>query len=56
MKINRPKNVTWWISVILGGLGILSQFVAIPGLSGFSFWLLAIGFVLLVLGTVIKGL
>jgi len=42
--------------VVLGGLGILSQFVAVPGLSVISFWLLAIGFVLLALGTVIKGL
>lgn len=56
MKLSRPKNSTWWIAVIIGGLGILSQFVSIPVLSGYSFWLVVAGFVLLVLATYLKDL
>jgi len=56
MRLSRPKVVTWWIAVILGVLGIISQFVSIPGLSEWSFWLVAIGFVLLALATYLKVL
>lgn len=56
MRLSRPKIVTWWLAVILGVLGIISQFVAIPGLSDWSFWLVAAGFVLLVLATFLKDL
>jgi hypothetical protein len=56
MRLSRPKNTTWWIAVILGVLGILSQFVSIPVLSGWSFWLVAAGFVLLALATYLKDL
>ncbi len=56
MRLSRPKNVTWWIAVILGVLGIISQFVAIPVLSDGSFWLVAAGFVLLALATYLKDL
>lgn len=56
MRLSRPKNTTWWIAVILGGLGIISYFVTIPVLSGWAFWLVVAGFVLLVLATYLKDL
>lgn len=56
MKPSAPKVITWWIAVILGALGILATLVTVPVLSGFAFWLLAIGFLLLALATVVKGL
>ena len=56
MRLTPPKKITFWISVILGALGVLATFVAIPVLSGFAFWLVVIGFVLLVLALLIKGL
>jgi len=56
MKPSAPKVVTWWVAVILGALGILASLVTVPVLSGFAFWLLAIGFLLLALATVVKGL
>lgn len=55
MKTNAPKQVTWWVAVIIGAAGILANFVTIPVLSGFSFWLVAIGFILLALATVLRG-
>ena len=58
MKLNAPKVSTWWIAVIIGALGIVLKLglVAVAGLSAYSFWLVAIGFVLLALATALKGL
>jgi hypothetical protein len=56
MKLSAPKNITWWIAVILGVLGFLGGLVTIPGLSGMSFWLLFLGFAVLALATFIDGL
>jgi hypothetical protein len=56
MKLSKPKNITWWIAVIVGVLGILANFVSIPVLSGLSWWLVAAAFVLLALATYFKNL
>jgi hypothetical protein len=56
MQLNAPKQITWLIAVIIGAAGILSYLVTIPGLSPSAFWLVAVGFVLLALGTFMKGL
>ncbi len=54
MRLTPPKKITFWIAVILAVLGLIGFFV--PALSLFYFWLLLAGFVLLVLGLLIKGL
>jgi hypothetical protein len=56
MRLNAPKQITWVIAVVLGVVGILSYFVTIPGLSPSAFWLVAVGFVILALGTFVEGL
>ncbi len=56
MKLNRPKNVTWWIAVILGGLGLLSHLKVISAFSEYSFWFVFIGLVLLILATLFRNL
>jgi hypothetical protein len=56
MSFSAPKQMTWWIAVIVGVVGILSTFISIPVLSGFSFWLVVIGFAILAIATVVKGL
>ena len=56
MKLSAPKNITWWIAVILGVLGILGSLISIPLVSANAFWFVAIGFVLLALATLLKGL
>jgi hypothetical protein len=43
------------ISVILGGIGIVSRYVVISGVTPYAFTLLAIGFVILVVATLIRG-
>lgn len=56
MKLTPPRQVTWWIAVIVGVLGFLGNFGTIPGISGISFWLVFIGFALLALATAIEDL
>ncbi|MCI0337576.1 MAG: hypothetical protein L0226_08370 [Acidobacteria bacterium] len=54
MQLNAPTQTLWLVALILGVLGILSQLVTIPTLSLYSFWLLAIGFIVLTAATVYK--
>jgi len=56
MKLSRPKEVTWWIAVVLGVVGILAHLGIITVLSTYAFWLVVAGFVLLVLGTLFKDI
>jgi uncharacterized membrane protein HdeD (DUF308 family) len=56
MKLNAPKKNTWWIAVVIGVVGIIAKFVAIPFLSVYAFWLVVVAFVLLALATYLKGL
>jgi hypothetical protein len=56
MKFSAPKQITWWIAVVVGVLGILSAFVAIPVISSYAIWFVFVGFALLALGTLLPNL
>ena len=56
IKLSTPKVVTFWIAVALAVLGLLAFLGTISGLSGYAFWLVAAGFVLLALGNLMKNL
>ncbi len=56
MKLNAPKQVTWWIAVVLGVLGLIGTFVAIPFVSANAFWFIFVAFLLLALATFLEGL
>jgi len=56
MKLNAPTKRWWWISVILTVIGFIGYFVAIPFVSVYAFWFVVVGFVLLALSTVLKGM
>ncbi|HET6596985.1 MAG TPA: hypothetical protein VFG81_15270 [Anaerolineales bacterium] len=55
MKLSAPKTVTWWVAVVLGVLGFLGSFMALPVISGLSFWLLFLGFAVLAVATFVDG-
>jgi len=55
-KLSAPKQATFLIAVVLAVLGLLSTLVSIPGLSGYAFWLVFIGFVVLALGNMLDGM
>jgi len=56
MNLNAPTKNWWWISVILAVLGVIGYFGAIPVVSVYSFWFVTVGFILLALSTVMKGM
>ncbi len=56
MKLSAPRKIVWIISVILGILGIIGKFVAIPFVSAYAFWLVTAGFVILAVATFFKGI
>jgi hypothetical protein len=58
MRLTPPATVTWIIALVLGVLGILAQqgIFRIPGLGIQPFYLLAIGYVLLLVAPLVKGI
>ena len=56
LHLSAPKNVTWWIAIVLGVLGLLGSFMTIPVISGISLLLLFLGVALLALATMTEGL
>ena len=56
MRLTPPKNMTFWISVLLGVLGFVGKILSVPVLAPFAFWLVFVGLVLVVLGLLLKGL
>ena len=56
MNLSAPRQVTFWIAVVVAVLGVLASLVTIPVLSGFAFWLVVIGFIILALGNLMEGL
>ena len=57
MRLSPPKAITFWISVALGLLGLISSFGVLgTALAGFAFWLVFLGFALLAVSLMVKGL
>ncbi|HLE16562.1 MAG TPA: hypothetical protein VI776_17605 [Anaerolineales bacterium] len=55
MKFSPVRQGTWWLAVVIGVLGILGRF-AIPQLAQYSFALVVIAFLLLVIASLVRGL
>jgi hypothetical protein len=56
MQLSAPKQITFWIAVALAVVGVIATFVTIPVLSGFAFWLVVIGFVVLAAANLLPNL
>ena len=56
MKLSAPTQMVWYIALVVGIVGVLASLVTIPVLSGFAFWLVVIAWLILVVGTAMKGL
>ena len=58
MRLTPPATATWIIALVLGVLGILAQqgVFRIPGLGVQPFWLVTIGYVLLLVAPLVRGL
>lgn len=62
MKLNPPKKITFWLSIIIAAVGFIVYLLTFLGVLGLG-WLglvgvilLAAAFVLLALGLTVKGL
>lgn len=55
-KLSAPKKETFWIAVVIAIVGVIAALVVIPVLSPLAFWIVVVAFVLLALGTLVKGL
>jgi len=55
MRLSAPKQIVFFISVILIVLGLLASLVAIPVISGINNWVSFVGGGLLTLGCLLKG-
>jgi len=53
MKLNQPTNLVFVISLILGILGVI--LVLIGQFDPWNFWMVAVAWVLLVLGALLKN-
>lgn len=56
MELSKPKVITFWIAYILALLGSFASQGFLAPLSGYEFWLVVAGFVLLALGNLLKDL
>jgi hypothetical protein len=57
MALNAPKQITWFVALILGILGLLGTLVTLPIITAtVGFWLVVLALVLMLLATVVTGL
>jgi hypothetical protein len=56
MRLNAPKQITWFIALALAVLALLGQTSVVAALSPYSFWLALIAAALLLLATMLKDL
>ena len=56
MRFSAPRAITWWLSLIIGALGVIGHLANVGFLTIYSFWIVVVGFVILLLGTMLKGL
>jgi hypothetical protein len=61
MKLNLPKMVTFWVAVGVAAVSVILYIIHLivqttPYMGGIAFALLAVAFILLCLGLLVKGL
>ncbi len=54
MKLSTPKNVTFYVAIVLAVIAVIGFFVA--SLSPFAPWILLVAFVLLAAGNLLEGI
>ncbi len=56
MKLSPPKAATFWVAIILGVFGILVALLGFGSFGPYGIYFVAVGFILLALGNLLKGL
>jgi hypothetical protein len=55
MKLSPPKQITFWVAVVVALVGLLGALLKISVLETYGIWVLALGFVILALGNILEG-
>ena len=55
MRLNAPKQIVFYLSVLLVVIGLIFNFIGVPLLSMIAIYVVLAGYVLLFLGNVLKG-
>jgi hypothetical protein len=57
MKLSAPKHITWWVSLVAGGVGVLEHYrvVHLPIVRAYSMFLIVAAWAILILATALKG-
>jgi|APFEC2959095136_1045048.scaffolds.fasta_scaffold14393_1 hypothetical protein len=55
-NLNAPSRVVFLISLALAILALLGALVIIPVITQYAFWLAILAYVVLALGTIMKGM
>ena len=56
MRLTPPSFPVFFMATLSGGLGLAARLGYLPTLAPIAFWLVAIGFALLFLGSLFRGL
>ena len=57
MRLNAPKKIVWYLSLLLAVISIIGFFVTIPIVTGtVVYWVMAVAWLLLFLATFVKGM
>lgn len=54
MNLSAPKQLTFWIAVVVAVIGVVANFV--PAVAAYALWVVVVAFVILALGVLIEGL
>ena len=56
MTRSRPRRTTIWLSLILGVLGLVGRYHALPIVPPYFFWLMTAAWLLLIAGHLVESL
>ena len=55
--LKRPSLLTFLVAIIVGVLAIVSHLgLAVPTISGYSFWVMTAAYIVLVMGCLFRGM
>jgi hypothetical protein len=55
MRLNAPKKITWYVAILIGIGGVLVKLAGGPVFEPYSFWIVVVGWLILVLATYFPG-
>lgn len=55
MNLSAPTKIVFLISLVIAIVGILAGLAIVPGLPIAAIWIVAVGYVVLALGCLLKG-